>query len=245
MTALPARHQRGLLATALAQLGAFFVEPLPPPEAPTRIRVRPVVAVVGLDTGCGTTTVSRALAVELARRDPTGAAAVAGQARAGALTPGGTAAGRLARAVGTGHGGRVRTVGRLCLISGAEAGTVAESVRSVAPLVLDLGHGEPAGIGAALADHVVLVAPAAAEPALAAVVAGSLGRIGPSPLVVVNRLGETAGEEADRWAGRAAVTLPESRASARLALAGRDPGGALGRGSRALADHCEGTGGGW
>jgi hypothetical protein len=161
VTALPARHQRGLLATALAQLGAFFVEPLPPPEAPTRIRVRPVVAVVGLDTGCGTTTVSRALAVELARRDPTGAAAVAGQARAGALTPGGTAAGRLARAVGTGHGGRVRTVGRLCLISGAEAGTVAESVRSVAPLVLDLGHGEPAGIGAALADYVVLVAPAA------------------------------------------------------------------------------------
>lgn len=245
MTTLSAPRGRGLLATALAHVGAFFVEPLERSEPPIRIRVRPVVAVVGLTSGCGTTTVARALAVELAQRDPTGAAAVAGDARAGAIAPGSGSAARLARAVGTGAAARFRTAGRLCLIGGAEAPALADSLRSLAPLVLDLGHGEPAGIGAAIADHVVLVSPPAVEPALAAVVAASLGRIGPSPLVLVNRLADPAGEEADRWAGRAALTVPDSRAGARLALVGRDAGGELASAARALADSCEGTGSEW
>jgi hypothetical protein len=244
VTSVSAPGERGLLASALAHVGGWFVEPLETRDRPARIQVRSVVAVVGLSAGCGTTTVARALAVELARRDASAAAAVAGDAGTGALAPGGAAAGRLARAIGS-AAGRIRTAGRLCLIAGAELPVLGEEVRTLAPLVLDLGQGEPAGIGAALADHVVLVSPPAAEPALAAVVAASLARIGPAPLIVVNRLTEPAGEEADRWAGRAAVALPDSRGGARLALAGRDARGGLGSGVRALADSCEGTGGAW
>jgi hypothetical protein len=112
-------------------------------------------------------------------------------------------------------------------------------VRPLAPVVLDLGSREPEGIGASLADHVVLVAPRDAEPALAAVVAASLARIGPPPLVLLNRAGAGPPDEVERWSGRAALSVLDSRAGARLALAGRDARRSLGTGVAELADTCE------
>ena len=231
--------ERGVLATALAKAGAWFIEPVEPVARPVGVRVRPAVAVIGLAAGCGTTVVARALATELARRDGAGAAMVAGGAGAGAMAPGGPAATRLARAIGTAGGLRLGTAGRLCLVTGGETTAVVDSARHLAPVVLDLGSAEPAGIGASLADHVVVVAPPRTEPALAAVVAGSLGRIGPSPMVLLNRVGASSGDDADRWSGRAAFTLSESRAGARLALAGRDARRTLGAAISELADVCE------
>jgi len=74
------------------------------------------------------------------------------------------------------------------------------------------------------------------EPALAAVVARSLGRVGPEPLVVVNRA-EEGGQTS--WSGRGAAELPDSRMGAQLALAGREPRGDLGRAVALLADRIE------
>lgn len=231
--------ERGALAAALAKAGAWFIEPAEPVARPVGVRARPAIAVVGLAAGCGTTVVARALATELARRDGAGAAVVAGGTGAGAMVPGGPAATRLARAIGTAGGLALGTAGRLCLVTGDETATVVDSARHLAPVVLDLGSAEPAGIGASLADHVVLVAPPRTEPALAAVVAGSLGRIGPPPMVLVNRVGATSGDDADRWSGRAAFTVAESRTGARLALAGRDARRTLGTAISELADVCE------
>jgi hypothetical protein len=55
--------------SALAQLGAWLLEPLPERTAAAPPVERPLVAVVGLAPGCGTTTVARALAARLAARD--------------------------------------------------------------------------------------------------------------------------------------------------------------------------------
>jgi len=77
------RRGRGLVGGALATAGAWFVEPAEPadldPEAAVRAPPQPrvVVAVFGLAAGCGATVVTRALAAELAARDPSGTAAVA------------------------------------------------------------------------------------------------------------------------------------------------------------------------
>jgi hypothetical protein len=233
---MTAPRERSVLATALAKAGAWFVEPVEPVARPIEVRVRPAVAVVGLAAGCGTTVIARALAGELARRDPAGAATVTGAAGR-MVAPAGASAARLARAIGTAGGLALATAGRLCLVDGAEATDVVDSVRHLAPVVLDLGSREPAGIGASIADHVVLVASPGSEPALAAVVAASLARIGPEPLVLVNRVG--AGPDAERWDGRAGLTLPDSRAGARLALAGRNARRALGSAVVELADRCE------
>ena len=75
MSALLARG--GLLATALARVEDFLLEPAEPrlEESPASSLRRPVVAVFGLARHCGATTVARALAAELAARDA-GAAAV-------------------------------------------------------------------------------------------------------------------------------------------------------------------------
>jgi len=47
--------------------------------------------------------------------------------------------------------------------------------------------------------------------------------------------------DAERWEGRAAAELPESRMGAQLALAGREPRGRLGRAVAELAHRCEGV----
>ena len=77
MTAWSDVRRLGLVAAVIAKAETWLLEPSgvhARPREPEPGR-RPVVAVVGLAPRCGTSTVARALAVELARRDR-GAAAV-------------------------------------------------------------------------------------------------------------------------------------------------------------------------
>lgn len=228
------------MATALAKAGAWLVEPAESASAPLEIRARPAVAVVGLAPGCGTTTVARALAAELALRDPSGAAVVAGEDSGGAVPLGSAAAGRLARALGEPESGGLRTVGRLCLVASSTPARLSTALRHLAPVVFDVTYGGAPGVPASLADHVLLVASPAVEPALATVVAASLSRIGPEPRLVLNRA-----EEPGPWAERADFLLAESRAGAQLALAGRQPRGRLSRDLVQVADTCEMPGSSW
>jgi hypothetical protein len=238
VTATLVDHGRRLLATALARAGAFLLEPVEEVPRLATIRVRPVVAVVGLAPRCGTTTLARALAVELALADPAGAAVVGGSVPAARLAVAGAAAGRLARAIGAPAGRRPRVAGRLCLVEGDAEAALAGAVRPLAPLVFDVGHGRPAGVAASLADHVLLIASISVEPALSSVVVASLARVGPSPLVVLNG-GAPGVRDPDRWEGRADVAVEHSPLGARLALAGRDSRGSLGPDLEELAERCE------
>lgn len=227
------RH--GLLATALARVEDFLLEPAEPrreADPPPRSVSRPVIAVFGLARRCGATTVARALAAELAARDG-GAAAVSSPVSAAGIPLASPAAARLAKALAEVPHARTRAVGRLCLVDGPSPVELADAARLQAPLVLDAGSDEVGGAAAAVADHVVLVGAPPVEPALAAVVSGCLARVGPSPLVVLNRARPDAG-----WEGRPALELPESRMGAQLALGGREPRGALGRAVAELADLC-------
>lgn len=235
MSAVPAHRGRVLLAAALARAGAWLVEPIEETAArPVELRAHPVIAVIGLAPDCGTTTLARALGVELGGRDAVAAAAVAGSDRPSRVPLAAASAGRLARALGVVDGSAPRTAGRLCLVSPTDHVALVAAVRHLAPLVLDVGHGGAPGVAASLSDHVVLVAPASAEPALAAVVAASIARVGPDPLLVVNRTFEPAA-----WKDRGALLVGETRAGAKLALAGRDPRGSLGEAVAELADTCE------
>lgn len=240
MTLSLAYRGRRLMATALARAESWLLEPVDveAAERPPTISLRPAIAVVALAPRIGTTTVARALATELAGRDPAGAAACTG-AWAGPLGLGGPASGRLARAIGTAGGRRLRSAGRICLVDGGDPVELADALRPLAPLVLDVAHGEPAGIALSLADHVALVASPAVEPSLAEVAGASMGRIGPAPATVLNRADSAGDEELDRWAERADYALDDSRVGARLVLAGRDPRGALGADVQRLADMCE------
>ena len=102
--------------------------------------------------------------------------------------------------------------------------------RSTVRKVLGVGFpGEPTRTETLLGEMEVAVAPET----LAAVVAESLSRVGPEPLVLLNRAAE-----AGPWEDRAHFVLPESRAAARLALGGRAPRGRLGDGIAALAELC-------
>lgn len=240
MSASSAPSARGLAATALAKASAWLVEPAESPPTPVDIPVRPSIAAVGLAAGCGCTTVARALAVELAARDPSGAAAVAGETAAATVPFRSATAGRLARALGEPEGAGVRTAGRLCLVTAGQPAQLATALRHLAPLVLDVSHGAAPGVPASLADHVVLVATPEVEPALAAVVAASLARVGPEPFVVLNRA-----EEPGAWADRVTLMLGDSRAGAQLALAGRDARGRLGQAIGELADACEAVASTW
>ena len=236
--AVPAARRRGLLS-AVADL---FVEPIEP-AAPAGARlgdgwtglVRPAIAVGGLTARCGTTTVARALAAELALRDREGAAIVSADAIAGGGIPLGTpAAGRLERAVQRSLPSQTRAVGRLCLTAvGSDPASLVEAARDLAPVVLDVTDPGSTAVAASLADAVVLVAVPTAEPALGAVLSDSLTRVGPEPLVVLNR--DRDGDV--RWDGRCALRLPESRMGAQLALAGREARGELGRAVARLADR--------
>jgi len=80
------------------------------------------------------------------------------------------------------------------------------------------------------ATATVVVAPPEAEPALAELFASTLG--GAEPLIVVNR-----SRESERWRGRAAAFIPESQLGARMAAAGLEPRGAMGRAVAALAER--------
>lgn len=195
---------------------------------------RPAVAVAGLGPRCGTTTVARALAAELALRDLEGAAIVSAEAIAGGGIPLGTpAAGRLGRAVQRSLPSQTRAIGRICLtVAGSDHARLVDAAQDLAPLVLDVADPGQISVAASLADAVVLVGAPAVEPSLAAVLAESLCRVGPEPVVVLNRDRDCD----ERWEGRCALRLPEARMGGQLALAGREARGELGRAVAKLAD---------
>lgn len=237
MSARPALEGRGLVASALAAAAGWLLEPAEPtgPDRPqASVDARPVIAVVGLAARCGATTVARAVAAQLAARDPGGASVVTWLGPAGAVPLGLPAAGRLARTLSPLAVGSARACGRLCLVEGADPAALAGAARYLAPLVLDVEDRSVASATAALADHVLLVGSPGTEPALAALLAESLGRVGPEPVAVLNR----AGRDCERWAGRCAAEIPDSRIGARLALAGREPRGGLGEAIGGLVERC-------
>jgi hypothetical protein len=234
------RAERGLLAAALEAAAGWLVEPAEATElersaraSAPRLEERPVVAVVGLARRCGNTTLARALGAELAARDPAGACAVTSGATAGVPPLGVPAAGRLARTLAPVAGGRARSCGRLCLLHCSDRAALAGATRYLAPLVLDVEDAAEAPAAAALAGSVVICGSPKVEEALAPVVAASLARVGPEPLIVLNRA--AVGVE---WQV-ADVALPETRLGAQLALAGRDARGELGRAVASLADLVE------
>jgi hypothetical protein len=259
-----------LLAGAVGAAGAWLIEPAAPASEAVRVapaRPRPVIAVFGLARGCGVTVTARALAVELARRDPHGAAVVHCEARAAGIPLATPAAGRLARALSQVPGIDTRAVGRLCLVGGAEPTAVSQATRELAPLVLDAGSAVLGGALAALSDRVLLVARPSIEPALGEVGAGCLARLGHAPLLVLNRAEPGAdaagGDAADAdapgadapgadgsganaadasrraaWLRLGVHLMPESRMGAQLAAGGREARGDLGRAVAELADLC-------
>jgi hypothetical protein len=129
----------------------------------------------------------------------------------------------------------LRSPTRRCPVEDGEPGPAMATVGGRGPLLLESGDPACGRAAAALADAVLLVASPASEPALAELLAGSLSPSAPEPLVVLAR------RPADpaRWHGRCDVVLPQSRAGARAALAGRRPRGELGRAFRALADRVD------
>lgn len=240
MSAQPLRG-RGVLAGVVAAAADWLVESAEPAAdhevRAERLDERPVVAVVGLARRSGVTTVARGLGAELAARDPGSACAVTTAGPGGAVPLGLPAAGRLARILEPVGAGRTRACGRLCLVECEDAVSLAGAARDLAPLVLDVADPGLAASAAALADTVLLVGDPSVEPALAAVVAESLARVGPQPIVVLNRSPGDA-----RWECHAHIELPEARVGTQLALAGREPRGPLGRAIEALADRCVAVG---
>jgi hypothetical protein len=218
------------------------VEERPPPLAPS-LR-RPLVAVVALAARTGATTVARALAAELAVRDPGGAAAVASLGEGPPRSPGAAslllagpptaAARRLAWALRASLGAPARAAGRLALVSTSEPAALRGAGSHLAPVVIDVPAGEASESVAFEADHVLLVASPKVEPALAVVAAAALGRLGSEPTLVLNRVPDPG-----EWLEHPAHRLPESRAGARVALAGRESRRGLGPAVAALADRCE------
>jgi hypothetical protein len=192
--------------------------------------------VAGLSPRSGVTTVARALGAELAVRDESRAAVVTAAAMASGGIPLGTIpAGRLARAVVRSLPTRTRAVGRLCLVEiGAEdRPRLVDVSRGLAPLVVDVTDGSALAAAASLVDAVVLVGLPSSEPALARVLESSLAKVGPEPVVVLNRDGGGDGH----WEAFDGPRLPEARIAAQLALAGRDAPGDFGRAVAGLADR--------
>jgi hypothetical protein len=227
-----ARDPRGLLASAAAAVESFFLEPAAPPasDASEPLELRPVISVFGLARGCGAGVIARALAAELALRDPSGAAAVSCEARPGAIPLATHAATRLARMLDDVPGAVPRAVGRLCLVGGADSLRLADTARHHAPLVIDAGSDALGGAAASVADRSILVTTRDAEPALARVAAGCIARVGPAPIVVLNRAPHNQ---------PGLFAIPNSPLGARLALGGREARGELGRAIAELADLLE------
>lgn len=228
----------------LAAIADFLVAPIEPSrDEPARVCAQgacPAVAVAGLAPRCGTTTVARALAAELALRDPEGAAVVSARAVVNGGVPLGTpAASRLTRALSRTLPGRMRAVGRVCVTVSAveDSAALVDATRGLAPLVLDVADPSEVALAASLVDAVVLVGTPGTEPALAAVLSDSLRSVGPEPLVALNR----DRGESGRWLERCDDRIPESRLGAQLALAGREPRGEMGRSIARLADLVTGA----
>jgi hypothetical protein len=229
----------GLMRTALARVEDWLLEPVDPGGAAApdlKLMPRPVVAVFPLGRGSGATMVARALAAELAGRDPAGAAVVGCALPRGGIPLASPAAGRLARALIDVPGARTRVAGRLCLVDAPGAVALVDAARQLAPLVLDAGEEGLGGVSAGVCDVAVLVGPAALEPSLAAVACDCLTRSGTPTMLAVNRV-----RPGLAWNGPPAIELPESRMGAQLALAGREPRGELGRAVVRLADACGGA----
>lgn len=230
-----AQRGRGVLASAAAAVESFLFEPpesRPQAAASVPPEQRLVICVFGLARGCGSTVVARALAAELATRDPAGAAAVSCEVRAAGIPLATHAATRLARALEDVPGAVPRAIGRLCLVNGADPLALSDTARHFAPLVIDAGSAALGGAPASVADHTVLVTNQAVEPALARVGAACVARVGPEPIVVLNRAPHDQ---------TGALALPNSPMGARLALGGREARGELGRAIAELADLCEGS----
>lgn len=228
-------RSRRLVAGAAEAVGSFFLEPASEPPLPATdgaepLDLRPVVCVFGLAPGCGATAVARALAAELALRDPAGTAAVCCEARPGGIPLATHAAASLARALGDVPGAAPRAVGRLCLVAGADPERLADTARHHAPLVIDAGSDALGGAPAALADRTVIVTTQALEPSLAKVGAQCIARVGPPPVVVLNRAPHDQ---------PGMLALPSSSLGARLALGGREARGELGRAVAVLADRLD------
>jgi hypothetical protein len=221
------RGRPGPLAAALGQLEAWLLEPLPQQSASAAAQppARPLIAVTGLVPGCGATTVACALAARLAARDPARAAIVFGAGPS--VAPATGAAARL-RSRLRAEGIPATAAGRVCFCHPPKPERIAELGR-LAPRVTDgpFGHSQ-------LADATIVVAPAEAEPALAELFARSLPGGGSGPPLVVNRAREDA-----RWSGRASLFLPESHLGARLAVAGWEARGGLGRAIAGLGELCQ------
>lgn len=236
MSGLVASRRGGIVAATLVRVEGWLLEPVEstvaepaaPPDAP------PIVAVVPLAPRCGGTTVARGLAATLAARGAPGAAIVCGPSGSVALALSTSGAARLARAVSGFVDAPYRVSGRLCLVEGDARIARAAALRNQCALVVEVPYGRDASEAAALADVTVLVAGADTEPALAAVVGATLARTGPEPIVVAWR----AAEEGASGPG-AAIELPDARLASRIALAGREPPGALGASLAGLADSCE------
>jgi hypothetical protein len=239
----PERAPRGVLQALVATARAFLLEPpeaeRPAPVAPSA--PRPVIAVFGLASGCGTTVVARAIAATLAARDPTGACAVACETKASGLPLATPAATRLARALEDLPGG-TRALGRLCLVRGGDPCSLADALSGLAPLVIDAGSRALGGAPASVADRTLIVTTPAVEPALAQVATECVARVGPEPLVVMNRAGRVGSPPEHAATPDALVYLPETRVGAHVALSGREAGGSFGRTIGALVDRWEGGG---
>jgi hypothetical protein len=191
----------------------------------------PLIGVVGLAHKCGATTLARAIAAELASRR--GGAAVVASPQRPAVVPLGSCApaARLAETLAPLE--ERRAAGRLCLAACADAALLAAATRQVAPAVMEVEPGSAAIDAAPVLDRIVLVASPRLEPALAAAVAQTIAAVAEPPMIVVNRAPDHG-----RWLVHADVLVPDSRVGARLALAGREPRGWLGRAVEQLADLC-------
>jgi hypothetical protein len=191
--------------------------------------MRSVVCVFGLARGCGVTVVARALAAELALRDPARAAVVCSDDRPAGLPLATHAASRLARTLEDVPRAHPRALGGLCL-AGGDPERLARTARHHAPVVIDAGPEALAGAPAAAADRVVIVASRDVEPSLIRVASECVARAGPVPIAVLNRAPR---DQPGLFA------LPSSTLGARLALGGREARGELGRAIAELADLLE------
>ena len=226
------------VTSLLRRAGEWLVEPAPDacpaPARPLTVvppRSYPLVGVVGLARRCGATTLARALAAELASRHG-GAAVVASPARPAVVALGSSApAARLAEALE--QLGDRRAAGRLCLTACTDAELLAAATREMAPTVMEVEPGCAALDAARVLDRMLLVASPNLEPALAAAVAETIAAVAEPPVVAVNKAGDSG-----PWMVHADVLVPDSRVGARLALAGREPRGWLGRAIEQIADLC-------
>jgi hypothetical protein len=98
---------------------------------------------------------------------------------------------------------------------------------------MEVEPGSAALDAARVLDRIVLVASPGLEPALAGAVAETIAAVGDPPVVAVNRASDHG-----PWLVHADVLVPDSRVGARLALAGREARGWLGRTVEQLADLC-------